>query len=57
MMNTKNFFSFAKAVALCAVAVFFAKAETSMAQPTAQEWNKDVVGWNLGNQFECPPQG
>lgn len=21
--------------------------------PTAQEWNKDVVGWNLGNQFEC----
>ncbi len=23
------------------------------AQPTAQEWNKNVVGWNLGNQFEC----
>ena len=21
--------------------------------PTAQQWNKDVVGWNLGNQFEC----
>lgn len=20
--------------------------------PTAQQWNKDVVGWNLGNQFE-----
>ena len=23
--------------------------------PTAQQWNKDVVGWNLGNQFECTP--
>ena len=21
--------------------------------PTAKQWNKDVVGWNLGNQFEC----
>ena len=21
--------------------------------PTAQQWNKDVVGWNLGNAFEC----
>lgn len=20
---------------------------------TAKEWNKNVVGWNLGNQFEC----
>ena len=19
--------------------------------PTAQQWNKDVVGWNLGNEF------
>lgn len=24
---------------------------------TAQEWNKDVVGWNLGNQFECSAPG
>ena len=23
---------------------------TLAAQPTAKEWNKDVVGWNLGNQ-------
>ena len=23
------------------------------AQPTAKEWNADVVGWNLGNQLEC----
>ena len=22
--------------------------------PTAKQWNKDVVGWNLGNQFESP---
>lgn len=27
------------------------------AQPTAKEWNKDVVGWNLGNQFECSAPG
>ena len=25
---------------------------TLAAQPTAKEWNKDVVGWNLGNQLE-----
>ena len=25
--------------------------------PTAQQWNKDVVGWNLGNQFECSAPG
>ena len=28
------------------------------AQPTAQQWNREVVaGWNLGNQFECPAPG
>ena len=27
------------------------------AQPTAQEWNKNVVGWNLGNQLECSAPG
>ncbi len=27
-------------------------------QPTAKEWNAGVkAGWNLGNQFECPPYG
>lgn len=30
---------------------------TAMAQPTAKEWNKDVIGWNLGNQFECAATG
>ena len=28
------------------------------AQPTAQQWNREVVaGWNLGNQFECSAPG
>lgn len=28
------------------------------AQPTAREWNGSIsAGWNLGNQFECPPYG
>ena len=30
---------------------------TVSGQPTAQEWNKGVVGWNLGNQFECSAPG
>ena len=30
---------------------------TVTAQPTAKQWNKDVVGWNLGNQFECSAPG
>ena len=30
---------------------------TAGAQPTAQQWNKDMVGWNLGNQFECSAPG
>lgn len=30
---------------------------TVMAQPTAKEWNANVVGWNLGNQFECSAPG
>lgn len=25
--------------------------------PTAQQWNKDVIGWNLGNEFECSAPG
>ena len=25
--------------------------------PIAQQWNKDVVGWNLGNEFECSAPG
>jgi len=24
---------------------------------TAKQWNKNVVGWNLGNQFECSAPG
>ena len=33
--------------------------QEGMAQqvPTAKEWNQGVVGWNLGNQFECSAPG
>ena len=33
--------------------------QEGMAQqvPTAKEWNRGVVGWNLGNQFECSAPG
>ena len=27
------------------------------AQEKAQEWNRNLVGWNLGNQFECSAPG
>lgn len=37
--------------------LFLAFQTESYAQPTAKEWNKDVVGWNLGNQFECSSPG
>ena len=29
----------------------------SESMPTAQQWNKDVVGWNLGNELECSAPG
>ena len=32
-------------------------AGNTVAQPTAKEWNDNVVGWNLGNQFECAAPG
>ena len=33
--------------------------QEGMAQqvPTSKEWNRGVVGWNLGNQFECSAPG
>ena len=31
--------------------------DTSESIPTAKQWNKDVVGWNLGNEFECSAPG
>lgn len=46
-MKLKTFFS----VLALTVAV------TAQAQPTAKEWNTGVVGWNLGNQFECSAPG
>lgn len=38
------------------MALFFATAPTK-AQEKAQDWNRDIVGWNLGNQFECSASG
>ncbi len=31
--------------------------EAASEVPTAKQWNKGVVGWNLGNQFECSAPG
>lgn len=31
--------------------------EVSENIPTAQQWNKNVIGWNLGNEFECSAPG
>ena len=31
--------------------------DTSESIPTAKQWNKDVLGWNLGNEFECSAPG
>ena len=33
------------------------KEQSSGQEMTAKQWNKDVVGWNLGNQFECSAPG
>ena len=31
--------------------------EAASEVPTAKQWNQGVVGWNLGNQFECSAPG
>lgn len=48
-----------KLLSLPAFALFFfcLLTLTATAQPTAKEWNQGVVGWNLGNQFECSAPG
>ena len=50
----KSIFSVFCAWAVCCGSLY---SETCSAQVTAQQWNKDVVGWNLGNQFECSAPG
>ena len=64
--NIANFFSekmyiknspFGGWGSLLLLVFFFATANRTMAQTTAKQWNKDVVGWNLGNQFECSAPG
>ena len=40
------------------VLTFFLCSVSLTAQITARQWNAEVTaGWNLGNQFECSPQG
>ena len=31
--------------------------EAAASVPTAKQWNEGIVGWNLGNQFECSAPG
>ena len=50
-MNNKHFF-FTLLVILMMCTV-----QSVNAQPTAKQWNQGVVGWNLGNQFECSAPG
>ena len=45
-----------KVLPLAVMALLFATAPTK-AQEKAQDWNRDIVGWNLGNQFECSAPG
>ena len=52
-MEKNNFFSRIRLVVVTMMGV----AMTAGAQPTAKQWNQDVVGWNLGNQFECSAPG
>ena len=41
----------------CGLLMLSIAPRAAFAQPTAQEWNRDVIGWNLGNQLECPAPG
>ena len=45
-----------KVLLISALAIIFASAPT-YAQEKAQEWNRNLIGWNLGNQFECSAPG
>ena len=50
-MNNKHFFfTLLTMLMMCMV-------QSVNAQPTAKQWNQGVVGWNLGNQFECSAPG
>ena len=55
-----NFFYHLKrngALVVALTIVFLMTTVSVCGQPTAKEWNKDVIGWNLGNQFECSAPG
>lgn len=53
-MRTKTIFLPLRAIV---IGILSLVCVNSMAQVTAKQWNKDVVGWNLGNQFECSAPG
>lgn len=44
-------------LSLCLASASMYLSHPCQAQVTAQQWNKDVTGWNLGNQFECSAPG
>lgn len=44
-------------ITLCTFFLCLAVCSSISAQVTAKEWNRDIVGWNLGNQFECSAPG
>ncbi len=46
--KSKFFIAMKKVTFIMTAALFVL---TASAQPTAKEWNKEVVGWNLGNQL------
>lgn len=51
------FVSMFTAFSCCASTSVVDTPDTSELIPTAKQWNKNVVGWNLGNAFECSAPG
>ena len=56
-MNNSKTVTFFRLLAVGLTTSMVLSAANSDAQPTAKEWNRHVVGWNLGNQFECSAPG
>lgn len=58
MSNIFNYLKRSSAMkVVAATAILLTSAASASAQPTAKQWNQDVVGWNLGNQLECSAPG
>jgi len=62
-MNKRILSTFLSLLATCYVSACGEQTENNNSEAavvtelTAREWNRDVVGWNLGNQFECSAPG